>query len=266
MSRLKKPINELDQIQTRKLYQLIKQETQIFKGWNKDELNSLADMGTVLKFFTGNQIARRGEIVEWFGLVLTGNAIISSDFLKLGEVSVGDLIGYMGTLDLKDNSRHRFDIIANQDGYISVFYMDDIKTMPRKQAKIVFKFYEMLAFRVLDVVYYQYTREKFMHPPRLAISEYSTKRLLELINLNPRFTNSILNKLERLDLKVFLTLCKIVNFEPDQLIVKKNYSENAFFVVLSGELAEIQDIQGVFIRESAMFGLENFLSPGKLWQ
>ncbi|CAG9315660.1 unnamed protein product [Blepharisma stoltei] len=265
MSKFQRPTNELDQIQTRKLFQLIKQETQVFRGWSKEELNTLSDLGTTLKFFANNQIVRRGEIVEWFGIVLSGGGVVSSDFLKLGVVGVGDLIGYMGVLELKDNARHRFDIIANDDGYISVFYLEDIKAMHRKQTKIVFKFYEMLAYRVLDVMYYQYTSEQFLHPPRIQTTEYSSKKLLELINLHREFSRKVTNFLERLDLKVFLSLCKIVNFEPNQLILKKGYSENALFVVIKGDLAEMQDYMSMFIKEESIFGMEHFLSPGKLW-
>ena len=65
---------------------------------------------------------RKGEIVSWWGLILIGSAFITSEFLKLGRLGPGDMVGYMGFLDLKENQVYKFDITVEQPSYISLIF------------------------------------------------------------------------------------------------------------------------------------------------
>lgn len=267
MSRSKKLTNELDTLQTRKVFQLFMTESAIFKGWGKEDINSLADHATVLKIFPNDRLVRKGEIVSWWGMLLNGSAFITTEFLKLGKLGSGDMIGYMGFLDLKGNQFHKFDITVEQPGYIAVIFKEDVKILQKKFPKLVYKLYQLLGLKSLDVIYYLITSKSFNKQVKFRTADYTMKRKSDLVSKIPKLQLEFVSYLDKTEQKIFYTLAKVINLDPKEILIEANAIEPAIFMVLSGTLIEFRAEESKFIKEGAGIGYSQFISTcsGCVW-
>ena len=63
-------------------------------------------------------IVRRGEAVEWLGIIIYGSAIATLNDVKIASLDIGAMIGYMGLTEIPGNDKHHFDIRAESEGYL----------------------------------------------------------------------------------------------------------------------------------------------------
>lgn len=261
MSNRKRPTSELDPVYRRRLFQQLRADTTFFKGWVKDEINALADMSVILKVQPNDRLVRRGEKVDWLGILLAGEALVSVELLKLGYLAVGDMIGYMGTLKLDGNETHKFDVSARSEGYLAVVFADDIANMPRKAPRMAPKFYEVLATKALNVVQFQHSCNAFDIPSRLSTEDFTLKRLADILSKVPEF-NALIGALDRMEQKVFLSACRFVKTYPDMLIFTPNTLDSCVILLTSGEVVEYRPNESYLYRAGDFIGLANFISPG----
>jgi hypothetical protein len=258
----KRPANELDPAYKRRLFQLLRTDTSIFKGWAKDEVNALADIAVMLKMFPNDRLVRRGERVEWLGIVMSGNALVTVDFMKLGRLTVGDMIGYMGTLKLDGNETHKFDVIATTDGYLAVIFAEDIGNLSRKAPRMATKFFESVVFKTLNVINFQYYSTPFYSPSRFVSEDFTLKRINDMLSRVPEFNIKVISQLDRMEQKVFLSACKFVKFSPNMLIWSPNALESSVIFLTSGDLVEMRPLESYIYKTGDILGLANFINAG----
>jgi len=264
MSNKKRPTNELDPVYKRRLFQLLRSDTILFKGWAKDEINALADLAVVLKMFPNDRLVRRGEKVEWLGIILSGEALVTVEFLSLGRLSVGDMIGYMGSLKLEGNETHKFDVVTTVEGYLAVIFADDIGNLSRKVPRMATKFYEALVYKTLNVISFQYFGNTFYSPTRFTTEEFTLKRISDMLSRVPEYNLKVLSALDRMEQKVFLSACKFVRFTPNMLIYSPNALESSVIFLTNGDLAEFRPNETYLYRTGDILGLSNFINSGAL--
>jgi CRP-like cAMP-binding protein len=267
MSKNQKLTNELDTLQTRKVFQLFMTDTTIFRGWSKEDINTLADHATVLKIFPNDRLVRKGEIVSWWGIMLNGSAFITSEFLKLGRLSSGDMIGYMGFLDLKGNQFHKFDITVDLPGYIALIFKEDLRVMQKKSPKLVYKLYQLLGLKSLDIIYYHIHSKPFNKQLKFKIFDITMKRKADMVSKLPKLSLEIISQLDKTEVKIFYTISKVINLDPKELLIEANGIEPAIFIVLRGNLVEFKEDESRFIKDGEVIGYTQFLSitSGCVW-
>lgn len=256
---LRKLTSELDPAPTRKLFQVLRTETQIFRGWSRDELFALADAMVPLQIFKNDKLVNKGEDVEWVGILLEGTALVG-DLRPEGLLRPGAFIGYMNLLQLDGNERHKVNIVAETDGYLSVFTRSDFTDFQHKQPRISFKLTEAFAYRALDILSFQYQGQRLALPFRIPVLELPAKRVLECIQRTQELYGRLVAPMDKTDLKVFLSLCRLLELQPDQPLVERNGIEQAVFIVVEGELLRFTETKTEILGVGTVLGLSQFLN------
>jgi len=256
---LRKLTNELEAAQSRKLFQVLRTETQIFRGWSREELFALADAMVTLQIFKNDKLVNKGEDVDWMGILLEGTALVG-DLRPEGLLRPGAFIGYMNLLQLDGNERHKVNIVVETDGYLSLFTRSDFSDFQHKQPRLAFKLTEAFAYRTLDVLSFQYQGQRLALPPRLPAIDLPAKRMMECLQKTQELYGRLVAPMDRTDLKVFLSLCRLQELQPDQPLVERNGIEQAVFMVVEGELLRSTPTSTEILGVGTVLGLSQFLS------
>lgn len=257
MSKFKKPKSELTPLDSRLLYKSF--SSTLFHDLSCDELNKLSDSGLPLKFSKGSQIGKRNEPIIWFGILLSGELLLSINDDTLGTLQSGSLIGGLAVLDYKPSSQYQYDITGNSEGVISCFLIEDLSNIHRKIPKIAIKFIELIGKQTLNFASYNLNAKFLFASNFIEYTEYSVRRKQEFAALHPVIASSDLDKI---DLKVLASVFKVVHFKAGTWITRKGTVENSVFFVFSGRCGDFDSREF----EENVFGAEYFLEPGREWE
>lgn len=257
MSRTKRPINDIDPIQARLLYK--KFANDLFKTWSCNEINKLSDFSINLKFNPNNTICKRNEGVSWLGLILEGTCLISIGNEKIGLISEGYTIGNLAVLQAKGGIEHIFDITAKSPGILSIFYIEDIMNIQKKIPELTVKILDLFGIKMLDCFQYQMLGRTILKKNVLETTEYSTRRKQEFCGLN-RVLDEF-PEFDRIDIKILSSVFRVLHFTENKIIVQAGTAEDTVFFLVEGELGIPETKEYADI----IFGVDNFLNPGKLW-
>ena len=257
MSKIKKPKTELNQLESRTLYKEL--SSTLFAGWSCEELNKLADTSLNLTFSYSNTIAKKNEPVAWLGILMRGQCLLSNGTERIALTNPGTIIGYQGALQTKTTLFHTFDITAMSEGVLSIFYLEDLLNFPKKLPKIAIKLFEILGKVAAETILNQFFGGVIQQVYVPLYIEYSTRRKQEFIRMHPCFAAD--KELDRLDIKILATSFRVIHPQDDTLITKCGCVDNSVFFVVEGNT-------GIFeqkVYEEKVFGVQNFLKPGILW-
>lgn len=84
-------------------------------------------------------LAFKGEEPDYFGIILTGRALVQSEGKVYGYLENGDMIGYMGIAKFPGNEENFFDIVGEIDGIIATIRIEDLKIFSKRDPLIHFK-------------------------------------------------------------------------------------------------------------------------------
>ncbi|OMJ91856.1 hypothetical protein SteCoe_5532 [Stentor coeruleus] len=257
MSRTKRPINDIDPIQARLLYK--KFSNDLFKSWSCNEINKLSDFSINLKFNPNNTICKRNEGVSWLGIIIEGTCLISIGNEKIGLISEGYTIGNLAVLQAKGGIEHIFDITAKSPGILSIFYIEDIMNIQKKIPELTVKILDLFGLKMLDCFQYQMQGRTVLEKNVLETTEYSTRRKQEFCGLNRVLEE--FPEFDRIDIKILSSVFKVLHFKENKIIIKAGTIEDTVFFLVEGELGIPETKEYADI----IFGVDNFLNPGMLW-
>ena len=92
-------------------------------------------------------LAKRGEKVDYLGIILSGKLLIKQYDRVYGFMGMGDMIGYMAWVGLKGTDEHKFNILGEKEGYVAILPYDVIKLMNKRDPSLVnfqFKMFKIL--------------------------------------------------------------------------------------------------------------------------
>jgi hypothetical protein len=125
--------------------------------------------------------------------------------------------------------------------------------------KIAMKFIELIGKQSLNSSSYNLHQGFLFSKNFLSFQEYSVRRKQEFIMQHSALVNS---ELDRIDLKVLASVFKVVHFNQDSWITRKDTIENSVFFVVEGRCGnyELKEY------EENVFGAEHFLLPNIVWE
>ncbi|CDW84841.1 UNKNOWN [Stylonychia lemnae] len=253
--------NDLDPNQTRKILEVLRDETSIFQGYSHDDVVSLSQVFKVLTFKRNDYIAKRNEEIDFFGIFLHGQAFVSLDLQKIKTMSIGDMIGFMCVSELqvaRDNTKHKYDIIAETDGILACLPFGEIKSESRKYPQVCFKILQIAAKKSLEVFHYNV----FGHEYNPAIKHVNTagaaKKVREFFLKNP-LMRAFLKGIDRKDEKYIMNSLKTTEMDPGDRLVRKGTKDRAIIFVAQGQFMAFKDTENEVYKEGAVLGVKEFL-------
>lgn len=82
---------------------------------------------------------KKNDGVDYFGIIISGRALVSSEGTVFGYLETGDMIGYLNFSKLEGTNNSYFDISGEKEGYIAAIRIEDYKTMSKKSPMIAYK-------------------------------------------------------------------------------------------------------------------------------
>ena len=117
----------------------------LFSGLSKNELRSVASLGTPVEFKSGRVITEEGTIGREAILIVSGSARCLVAGKKVAELGPGDLFGEISLLDQAPRSAS---VIADTDMEATVFLAPEFLKLVQTSPKIALKLLTALAARL----------------------------------------------------------------------------------------------------------------------
>ena len=93
--------NDVDIGQTKKMFEILYQHSQVFKGCSQSEVEDLITVLKILSFDKGNNIVKFGEQVDMMAIVLYGEIRVGMEnLLKPADIKKGKKIHYLSVGDM----------------------------------------------------------------------------------------------------------------------------------------------------------------------
>ena len=118
---------------------MIREETNIFEGFSAEDVASLQNVFKVLTFRRNDFICKKGDDVDFFGILIHGIVFASIEHNRFRTLQIGDMFGYMEISELSPSTRHKFDVIAETDGMLACLPFGEIKFESRKSPQACYK-------------------------------------------------------------------------------------------------------------------------------
>jgi len=87
----------------------------------------------ISEFCRGDEICRKGDFVDYFGILVHGEAFITHEYKSMKTLKLGSMIGFMAAADCTQRDQHPVTIVAKSDGIMAVLPFAEIKVESRKQ-------------------------------------------------------------------------------------------------------------------------------------
>lgn len=85
--------HDIDSKQSEKILDLLKQQTNIFKGFSKQDMAEISQVLKLVQFRKNQKICMVQEPVDMFGIVLYGDLRIGEDNKDAHFLKIGDMFG-----------------------------------------------------------------------------------------------------------------------------------------------------------------------------
>ncbi|EAS00560.3 cyclic nucleotide-binding domain protein (macronuclear) [Tetrahymena thermophila SB210] len=254
-----KLLNDLDIKNGKKALEVLKNNTRIFQNWNVQELSDLSEYMRFISFTKSTPLAKKNESVDYFGIIISGRALISSEGKVFGYLETGDMIGYLNFAKIQNTQTHFFDINGEKEGFIAAIRIEDYKTMSKKSPKIAFKLSQVITKKAFDTVHFQYRNEHLLNDIQPTPSILPPKRIVDMFEKSPAF-QGLIKRMEKRDRSNFLKFAQLYEFNPKDLICRRRSRCHQMIFLLKGELLEFnhEDDSVTSYRPGDIIGLKEF--------
>ena len=133
--------SELGLPQSKRIFTILHSETDVFDELTNREAMELLEAFKILSFQRGNNLTRKEEPVEFFGIIMSGRCILTVEEKKIGALGIGDMIGYLSLTGFDGNDTHQFTVTALNDGYLALITDTELKILCRKTPLLVLYIY-----------------------------------------------------------------------------------------------------------------------------
>lgn len=244
---------ELEPSKAKQIWETIKQDNKFFKTLLPEELKQVSEVSKTLKMFRGDSLAKVGERLSWFGVILLGQVGVYHNSNRVYTLKVSDIVNYMHVLP--GMAHFTFDMKALQPGYISVFFLSDLNSLSVSHPLLHYKLMSILCMKSLDTISLQYLACPLLPDSSVIWSDYPSKKVQDYINRLPELNNLCSEFFEKNEAKIFQAVCRILHLDVAKELVKEGQYESCLFALISGEM---KNSQGFTIREKDFLGFEQF--------
>lgn len=104
--------------------------------------------------FRNDYICKRGDEVDFFGLLIHGAVFASVEHQRFRTLQLGDMIGFMSVSELTSSHKHKYDVIAETDGILAVLPFGEIKSESRRSPAACYRALELASKKALEVFHF----------------------------------------------------------------------------------------------------------------
>ena len=130
-------ISDIDAAQAKRIFDILYEETAIFRGFALSEVEAMSGVFKFLSFKKGDEIVKKDDWVDFLGIIVHGSAFITFEYANLKELRIGSFIGQMNAADFSTREKHLATITAKTDGIIAIIAMGELKMEVRKNPQEV---------------------------------------------------------------------------------------------------------------------------------
>ena len=239
------------------MFDVLRDETTLFEGLSHEEVAQLQHVFKVLTFRRNDFITKKGDEVDYFGIILHGTAFASVDHQRFRTLQIGDMIGFMAVSELTAVMKHKYDVIAESDGIIALIPFGEIKSESRKNPIACYRALELASKRALEVFHYNVFGHELNPTVKLAATNSQAKRVREFFVKNA-VIKAFLKGFDRKDEKTLLGALRTSELDPADRLVRKGTTDRSLIFVVSGQFIAFGEagMDNLVYKEGAVLGVE----------
>jgi len=190
----------------------------------------------VLKFHKGDELCRKEDFVDYFGILMHGAAFVLVENRNMKNLKIGDMIGQNFAADFTTVEQHMVTVIAATDGLLACVPFGEIKAEIRKQPDAIFKIYQIASKNAMET--FMFNSHGVEHNPAIQHNltySSSNKKVRDFLAKNPKY-RTFLALVEKKDEKSITQAYKGVEFEAGDRITKSSSWDRSLLIVCEGDL------------------------------
>ena len=125
-------ITDVDASQAKRIFEILYEETHIFSDFSLADIDGMSQVFKFLTFRKGEEICKKGDYIDFLGIIVYGSAFITFEHANMKTLSIGSMIGQMVAADFSTKERHPATITAAVDGTMAVIAFGELKMEVRK--------------------------------------------------------------------------------------------------------------------------------------
>mmetsp|Transcript_13599 Transcript_13599/g.13336 ORF Transcript_13599/g.13336 Transcript_13599/m.13336 type:complete len:171 (+) Transcript_13599:180-692(+) len=169
--------------------------------------------------------------MDFFGIIAHGKAFVCLEYtMKIKDLGIGDMIGFMNLSELTTQEKCKYDIIAETDGFILTLSYGEIKNEVRKFPQATYNILNIAARKSLEVLHYNIFGQELNPCIRHVNSAQSMKKMREFFFKNP-FIRTFLKGLDRKDEKHLFNAMKVCEMDNAERLIRKGSTDRALIFV-----------------------------------
>ncbi len=197
-------------------------------------MQSLAEMGKIFKYEKSTYLAKRGELVDYIGFLLSGRALMEIDNKIYGFLELGDIIGYMGAVNLPGNLAHVFDIVGEQEGFVLAVRLSELKLMSKLKPLLYTRMMNSLVLKAIRTVSHQFLATEEARPLLPADCKWPEKKVLDCMCRGELL--ALANALDKKDLRAVTACLTVSEFEDGHPVTQAGTVCKSLVLVLKGSI------------------------------
>ena len=212
------------------------------------------------KSYRGDQIVKKGENVEFFGIIVHGTCFISHEYRPMKDLEIGTMIGQMFTAEFTQIKQHLYNIEAKTDGIIALIPLANMSVEMRKNPKEIYKIIQLATLNAMET--FSFNINGCEH--NMGVKHYPNgqtpvnRKVKEFYEKNPSM-RAFLRGIEKKEEK-FFDACKVIEFETKERVIRKDTWDRSILFLARGKLTSFDDsLEGMAFTEGAILGVEQFL-------
>lgn len=188
---------------------------------------------TIINFHRGDYICKKGDDMDFFGIIIHGVAFASAEHQRFRSYNIGDMLGFMAVSELSPSTKHKYDVIAESDGLIAVLPYGEIKSESRKNPIACYKILDLAAKKALEVFHYNVFGHEINPTIKLTSTNSQQKKLREFFMKNP-LIRAFLKGFDRKDEKCLMSALKTSELDPSDRLIRKATVDRCIIIVVAG--------------------------------
>jgi CRP-like cAMP-binding protein len=253
-------ISDVDANQIKRIFDVLRDETSIFEGMSQEDVASLQTVFKVLTFRRNDFICKKGDEIDFFGILLHGGVFASIEHNRIRSLQIGEMFGYMALSELSPQTRYKFDVIAESDGMIAILPFGEIKSESRKAPLACYKILDLAVKKSLEVFHFNVFGHDYNPAIKLTNTNSQLKKVRDTFMKNP-IIKAFFKGFDRKDEKAIMSFLKTSELEPADRLVRNGTKDRSIMFVIAGQFIGFGEIgqDNLIYKEGAVIGVEEFL-------
>jgi len=245
--------SDIDIAQTKRIFDIIRSDTQTFKGFSMADIEDMLKVLKVCEFKKGEHVCKKGEAIDMFAVVCfgtlrVGRATSLTDRQKrlghkINYFKLGEMLGHQNFAEQSGEcgqEKWRYDVFGDTNGILAVVAFGELKIEWRRNAEAMTKIARLAANYAHDTTCYNILGLSCNPAIPFVPQQQFAKQVREFFMKDP-VIRAFLKGMDKKDERFFMNEVKVQQFRPGDRVIREGTRDRALFFVISGKFFSMDE-------------------------